>query len=610
MKISARVDGSVCGAVFSSRSSSSLRGVLASGRRQLCSSRDKPKSAQKGSNKTEHGSSFFCSRTSQWLGSTFFSNFEPRPASSIARKRDVRQAYSTAAAAVSSDSRRSVPHMSLQDRQKLRSYVDGEPESTVNEHLDFYRDTYRSGYAIPDAPSIKISNAKLDVDYPSQDQIYTPSDELKTLNSRLCGAIGFRIRHPHRISLSTIFDHYMKLPEPRMLNFSARWRDKLLLVMARPPKRDVGDMLRYFGLMSDVTKAGLTIRPSQWNFALSLATKHAGNGVDQVDSAMRLWKRMERELGENTNEVTFNILFDAASKVGNFTLAELIFGEMEKRGIQFNRFHHVSLIYYFGLRLDSDGIRAAYKEMVESGEVIDTVALNCVISGFLRCGEVQAAEQTYRRMVDNSPAIKKLPEKDYRVEKVLTQAFLMFAKLGKDHPELVKSSQTNMWLSPDIRTYRLMVEHFAISVGDLQKVARYLDEMEHLQIPVHPTIFLALFKGFYVHGGSGRDTAWTVQRLNGVLSALYNARDCRVRGFRIDSWLVIWALRAVRKCSTDDRDVQNAFDNMKRRWDIAPQRREFLHDLLTNILDGSDLKSKHKTRDTLHQVYQNKAIGI
>lgn len=609
MKISARVDGSVCGAVFSSRSSSSLRGVLASGRRQLCSSRGKPNSAQAGSNKTEHGNSFFCSRTSQWLGSTFLPNPEPRQALSIARKRHVRQAYSTAAAAVSSDSRRPVPHLSLEDRQKLRSYVDGEPEGTVREHLDFYRDTYRSGYAIPDSPTIKISNAKLDVDYPSQDQIYTPNEELKTLNSRLCGAIGFRVRHPHRISLGTIFDHYMKLPEPRMLNFSARWRDKLLLVMARPPKRDVSAMLRYFELMADVTKAGLTIRPSQWNFALSLATKHAGKRVDHFDSAMGLWKRMERELGENTNEVTFNILFDAASKIGNFTLAELIFGEMEKRGIQFNRFHHVSLIYYFGLRLDSDGIRAAYKEMVESGEVIDTVALNCVISGFLRCGEVEAAEQTYRRMMDNTPAGRKLPEKDYRVEKVLTQAFLMFAKLGKDHPEMVKSSQTNMWLSPDIRTYRLMVEHFAISVGDLRKVARYLDEMEYLRIPVHPTIFLALFKGFYVHGGPGRDTAWTVQRLNGVLSALYNARDCRVRGFRIDSWLVIWALRAVRKCSTDG-DVQNAFDNLKRRWDIAPQRRDFLHDLLTNILDGSDLKSRKKNRDTLHQVYQNKAIGI
>jgi pentatricopeptide repeat protein len=266
---------------------------------------------------------------------------------------------------------------------------------------------------------------------------------------------------------------------------------------------------------------------------------------------------------------------------------------MESRGIEFNRFHHVSLIHYFGLRLDSGGIRAAYKEMVDSGEMIDTIVLNCVISGLLRCGEEAAADDTYEQMKSAHNLLTDMPQRDYMMNKVVTKVLMMFSKVGKQHPQLKQSLQTNIRLAPDLHTYKLLVQHYAIRVGSLGKVAQYLDEMKHLKISVHPTIFLALFKGFYLHGGfPGSD--WSEQRLKGVMSSLYQAKDSHGKAFRIEQWLVIWALRATKKCSSNEAVIE-AFDALAARWDIKGERQQFLHAIVENILQDKDMKISQVT---------------
>jgi pentatricopeptide repeat protein len=298
---------------------------------------------------------------------------------------------------------------------------------------------------------------------------------------------------------------------------------------------------------------------------------------------------MERGAGIKGNEVTFNILFDVASKVGNYTLAEMIYREMENREIPYNRYHHVSVIHYFGLQMDSAGIRAAYRDMVEAGEMIDTVVLNCVISGLLRCGEEVAAEETYQKMRDVHSMAPDLPDRNYGMPRVITKVLMMFSRVGRKHPELGKSLQKQIELSPNLHTYKLFVEHYSTRIGDLAKVAQYLDEMKFLRITIHPTIFLALLKGFYSHGGYS-SSEWSEQRLEGVLKAMYQAKDEGVRGFRIDRWLVIWALRAVKKCSSNEAVVR-VYDELAKRWDIAPDRIPFIQSLFDNVLNGSDMKS-------------------
>lgn len=586
MKISSRVDGSVCAVL--SNSTAGLR--LATSRRRLCTKTDVLREGPRVRGRKAGG----CERSKVWLLSTFTPTTEGKSPIRLPRSRDVSRHYSTAAAATKPAFQAPAPP-AVYDKEQLMSYVRQEGTASVDEHMDFYRDPYMSGYAQSDGPKLQVSDKRRDVEYPSKEETFKINDETRQLILKLCQAISYRLRHPSRASLDPIYKLYLQLPEPRMLYLTWNWRDRLLKVMGMPSKRDTESMLRYFALVADIKNAGLTLRRTHWNLALAFAAKYAARASNaEMESALRLWREMERGAKIKGNDVTFNILFDVASKAGNFTLAEMIYKEMERRGIPYNRYHHVSLIHYFGLKLDSSGVRAAYKEMVEAGEMVDTIVLNCVISGLLRCGEESAAEETYHRMKTGSTLMPMMPDRNYTMGRVITKVLMMFTRIGKKHPEMQKAFQKNVQLVPNLHTYKLFVEHYAIKVGDLSKVAQYLDEMKYLKITIHPTIFLALFKGFYIHGGYS-SSEWSEKRLEGVLMALYQAKDEGVKGFRIDRWLVIWALRAVNKCSNTEAVIRT-FDAMADRWDIPADRHPFMHSILDNICNGSDLRSSSGKR--------------
>ncbi|KAJ3481769.1 hypothetical protein NLG97_g7739 [Lecanicillium saksenae] len=462
---------------------------------------------------------------------------------------------------------------SLLDKDQLLSLVSGPVEGTVAELFETYRDPFRSGYAAPDGPHIRISNAKQDVSFPTEEDMHRTSAATQATVEKLCKAVWRRLRYREHVSLERIFATYQELPEPRMLNLTAVWRSELLRVMGLPKKRDETSMLRYFSLVADVKNAGLTLNGRQWNYALAFATKYTSRiRTRQFESAMRLWSEMEREGNQSANEVTFNILFDAASKSGNFTLADMLYKEMEDRGYHFNRFHHISVIYYFGLQRDADGVRAAYKEMVEAGELVDAIALNAVIVGLLRSGEEGAAEDTYRRMRAGGQIAPKQPETNYMVDKAITKALIMLSAVAKQHPSLKSNFQRSVRISPGLRTFKLFIEHYAVRVGNLGKVVYFLEEMKSQGIPLHPTVFLQIFQGFFVHGGHP-GSEWSEQRLDSVVNAFYQAQDeMGAESFHIDKWVVIWLLKAVKRCSSQQK-LESAFDKISARWDVPIERR-------------------------------------
>ncbi|KAJ4144354.1 hypothetical protein LMH87_003240 [Akanthomyces muscarius] len=463
------------------------------------------------------------------------------------------------------------PSLNL-DKDELLSLVSGPVEATAAELYEAHRDPFRGGFAAPDGPHIRISDAKHDVSFPTQQDMHRISAATQATVEKLCISLRKRLRYRELVPLERIYATYQELPEPRMLNLTAGWRKELLRVMGMPKKRNATSMLRYFSLVADVKNAGLTLNQRQWNYALAFAAKYTARvQTRQLESAMRLWSEMEREGNQPANEVTFNILFDAATKAGSFALADMLYKEMENRGIHFNHFHHVTLIYYFGLQRDSDGVRAAYKEMVEAGQLVDTIALNCVISGLLRSGEEGAAEDTYRRMRAGGKVAPRQPEKDYMVSKAITKALMMLSKVAKEHPSLKTNFQRSVRISPDLRTFKLFIEHYAVRVGDLGKVVYFLDEMKAQSVVLHPTLFLGIFRGFFLHGGHpGSD--WSEQRLDSVVNAFYQAQDEMGEQFRIDKWAVIWFLKAVKRCCSQQK-LEKAFDEVSTRWDVPLDRR-------------------------------------
>lgn len=373
MKVSSRLDGSLC-AVLSNRPSASF-GVTTA-RRSLCCTRDARNQAPQRRKPTQSANSTSsCPRSSLWLLSTFTPATQVRRVLPVPRSRNVKNNYSTASSAAEAPMPPVNQRFHTQyahDPRHLKALVPQEDSSTVEEHLEYYQDPYRNGYAQPDGQKLQVSENRRDVEYPSKEETFRTDDETKKLIAKLCNAISYKLRHPYRTTLEPIYNLYLQLPEQRMLHLTWQWRNRLLKVMGLPPKRNSESMMRYFALINDVKSAGLTLRKAHWNYALAFATKYSSRiTTTEMDTALRLWKEMELTAGVKGNEVTFNILFDVATKAGNFVLADMMYREMEKRGFQYNRYHHVSLIHYFGLKMDSSAIRAAYKDMVDAGEMID-----------------------------------------------------------------------------------------------------------------------------------------------------------------------------------------------------------------------------------------------
>jgi len=459
--------------------------------------------------------------------------------------------------------------------------IDDRDSGSVEEHLDLVRDPYLRRYAQPDGPHLTISDKREDIFYPSQEQAVRGDPKVQQLTEKLRLALSTRKRHPKFVPLETMYRLYRHLPEPRMLNLPATLRHRLLKAMGTPSGKNAESMLRYFSIIEEVKNAGLTLRRHQWNCALSLASQCVGRTRPaEIESALQLWNEMEKHGGQKANNVTFNILFNAASKSGNFALAEKIYDQMESRGLEFNRYHHVSLIHFFGLKGDADGVRAAYKEMVEAGEIIDNVVFNCLIGSFLRAGDETAALRVYDHMKGTGSAAPDLGE-SRNLNKILTEANMMFSKIARKHPEMMASFQKNVLSSPDLQTYRILIVHYAVTVGNLDRVVQYLDEMRWFNVPVHGRIFLAIFRGFSKHGGKG--SKWTEERLRNVFSSLLQLLDERKGKLYIDTWLVGWAMRAFMQCAGREA-VLEVYGEFQARWRLSENQvaavQEFLYDVL------------------------------
>ncbi|KAK8025990.1 hypothetical protein PG990_003813 [Apiospora arundinis] len=479
-----------------------------------------------------------------------------------------------------------VPHLS---KEELLGFMDYYDDISVEERLDFLKDPYMRKYAPPEDTSLNISDRPYELLAPTPEEVERGSQEDMETVAKLRAAVYSRLLRPHNVDLEVIYDIYLQLPGHRIPYLSARLRHALFAALGIVERKSPKAMLRYFNVVADTKASGFTLSRTEWNTAMSFASRYVGTSSDvEAEAALHLWREMEHDVGVKGNEVTFNILFDVASKAGKFALAEMIYQEMNTRGFQFNRFHHVSLIHFFGLKMDGGGVRAAYRQMVNASEIIDSTVLNCVMAGLLRCGEEDSALQLYNKMKATDRRSKIIPERNYTLQKKMTKVFLMFARVGRKHPELQRGFQSTSLTTPDLYTYRILVNHFGVKLGDMSKVAQFLDEMKFFRVPLHGSVFLALFKGFNRYGNTeGSD--WSTQRLESVWHAFLDAHDDGADGLYISTWMAMWILRSFAECTRSQDRVLDAYEELSSRWELDQQNRSFMLDFLHKLLGRSGL---------------------
>ncbi|KAH7407681.1 pentatricopeptide repeat-containing protein-like protein [Cadophora sp. MPI-SDFR-AT-0126] len=391
-----------------------------------------------------------------------------------------------------------------------------------------------------------------------------------------------------------VYHMYRALPAPRAVYLPSRTRHAMLHHLSVVEKKDEHSMLRYLSVVDDMKRCAIPLLVSEWTSAISFVASYVNKITEiEVEAALQMWREMEHTSGVKGNEATFNVLFDAACKAGKFVLAEMIYNEMKSRGLSMDRFHHVSLIFFHGLKKNGDEARAAYKALVQAGEVVDTVVLNAMISALIRSSEPAAAENVYERMKKMHFGQKhpKLPQRDWKKRRVVNLSLKLMGRLSRNDLEMREKFQSESIVAPDLHTYRILINYSAVRAGDLQMTVRLLDEMKIFEIGLHGALFLAVFRGFATHGGM-RYSEWDEVRLESVWKSLLKSINDGTEDVQLSKWLISWALWAFGKCAGKARTMA-AWEEVREKWkDPTEDELDFVLGNLRSVLDGPDFAAR------------------
>ena len=364
--------------------------------------------------------------------------------------------------------------------------------------------------------------------------------------ARLVEALKFEKEAP----MLELFNLYREIPSPGVAKLPKHWRGHLLRRFSKPPNRRWGDARRYLALVDDMNKADLPMSLSLWSSAIYFAARGNGSGLvlrRDLVRAIGLWQKMEHVAGVEADGVVFSILIDCAIKSGQYTVAAGLEAHMRERGLEFDRYGAVAKIFSYGLQKNIDGITATFEEFVKSGQIVDTVVLNCVCVSYLRAGEVNTAEQIYARMLEAQRAAKgsepSAPHSDAQTDPALSSQFSIYRgstrKMGrllkKSHalknklPAYHRALQDSVSMTPDTRTFYIFLRYFSRHSGQLDMFMTVLRDMESTYIvPPRHLIYMLLFEGFGIHGKSKK--SWSAERLRLIWSAYLRAlRDTKSR---------------------------------------------------------------------------------
>ncbi|KAJ9642419.1 hypothetical protein H2201_004812 [Coniosporium apollinis] len=386
--------------------------------------------------------------------------------------------------------------------------------------------------------------------------------------------------HDDESSHELIYNTYRSLSFPRVSYLTLPTIRRLLHHLAVVEHRNEASMLRYLSIIDDMKAANIPMLRSEWTSAITFAGRCFRKVTSaEVESALYIWREMENEAGVKGRDVTFNVLFDVATKAGKFVLAEMILKEMRARNLHFSRYTRTGLIYYHGLRGDGNGIRNAYKELVESGETVDAVALNCVMASLIRAGEPSAAEQVFFRMkkMYASKTGVKPPPRHWREKRELAKTLTRLTQEMRKDPEARRKLQDEWPIAPDAQTFRILIKHHALTSGNIDRVTELLDEMSLMDIPVDSMAFTLLLSGFQIHGGI-RYSSWTRVRLERLWIFLKATLE-EDENFRLERSMISRILRAYAKCSSRERTME-IWEEIKSMWTSGPEDVDYVdHDL-------------------------------
>ncbi|KAF2108266.1 hypothetical protein BDV96DRAFT_587980 [Lophiotrema nucula] len=386
-----------------------------------------------------------------------------------------------------------------------------------------------------------------------------------------------------------VFDCYKRLPSPGVVYLRQNTIRLLLHRLSVVERADRFSMQRFLSILDDMKDAHIHIRKTEWTSAIYFAGRFAGRvTTDELQAALHIWRDMENRAGVKGGVVTLNVLFDVAVKAGKWTLADMFLKELEARGLKIHRHFRVSMLYYHGVRKSGDDVRRAYQELVEAGEIVDTVVMNAVIAALIRAGEPQAAEHVFERMkkLHASKANPKPIPGNWRERRLQGLHLTWEARRIDQDPERKRELQDTAPILPDSRTYALLIRHHSATAGNIDRVTELLQEMQYNGVPIDGTIFIVILYGFCTFGGV-RYSSWTSDKLERVWNEYLDSVEQKVQRTWMSRSAAVAGLKAFRKTTDADRTLK-AWDEIREVWKPSPGEEEYILSVLRNLVPNHD----------------------
>ncbi|KAH7389359.1 hypothetical protein DE146DRAFT_161003 [Phaeosphaeria sp. MPI-PUGE-AT-0046c] len=388
-----------------------------------------------------------------------------------------------------------------------------------------------------------------------------------------------------------VFEAYKKLPAPGVVYLSTETIRATLHHLSNVERPSPLALQRFLSILDDMKTAHIHIIRSEWTTAIYLAGRAMGTvSADELQAALHIWRDMEHRAGIKGGFVTLNVLFDISVKAGKYELAETLYKELHARKLPLHRHFRVSMLYYHGILRNGDAVRKTYQDLVNSGDIVDTVVLNAVIAALIRAGEPSAAEHVFERMKRlHATRTVRAPghrffNRAWRDRRSLGLYLTHEARQMKRNNEqdALKDLQDYAPIAPDARTYALLIRHHSATAGNIDRVYELMQEMRHNSVPLEGTIFIVIFHGFAQFGGV-RYSSWTRDKLEKFWSQFLKILQERLERTWISVTAVISALRAFAKV-TDPERTMRAWEEIRKMWEPTEAELENVMNVLRKLV--------------------------
>jgi hypothetical protein len=314
-----------------------------------------------------------------------------------------------------------------------------------------------------------------------------------------------------------VYFKYMELshPRPHRIQYELLVQVVNHLSIRDREQKDPGFASKYLTIINDMLQSEMDVKRFMWDTAMHYISNDAAFITDyEVDSVLALWHKMELSSDTKANHITISIMYLSAVKAGQYALADRLWRELLTRNLKIDRVTRVIQIYAFGHRKDSRRVRKSFLDLVDAGELVDIVVINCVISALVHAGEGAAAEEVFSRVKSlyrskfHSPSYPNNWREARRVRKLMANGHNMGELSRREAQELSP-------IAPNETTYRILIRYHIAIRNDFSRAMALLEEMTQADIQPSIPIFNLLFSNFAkpYSGGSSGGNADDLKRL-------------------------------------------------------------------------------------------------